>query len=80
MRVLKRPHPGLKIFLRPIDLNPSLGLYAVIPPNLRGAFDQRHQTLGGERWPVGVSEIRRNKPTGGPSRSVPARLPRVTGA
>ena len=22
-----------------------------IPPNLRGAFDQRHQTLGGERWP-----------------------------
>ena len=29
---------------------------------------------------MGVSEIRRNKPIGGPSRLVPARLPRVTGA
>ena len=35
---------------------------------------------GGERWPVGVSEIRRNKPIGGPSRLVPMRLPRITGA
>jgi hypothetical protein len=26
---------------------------AAIPPSLRGAFDQRLQTLGGERWPVG---------------------------
>jgi hypothetical protein len=29
---------------------------------------------------VGVSEIRRNKPIGGPSRLVPARQPRATGA
>ena len=29
---------------------------------------------------MGVSEIRRNKPISGPSRLVPARLPRVTGA
>ena len=35
---------------------------------------------GGERWLAGVSEIRRNKPASGPSRLVPARLPRATGA
>ena len=29
---------------------------------------------------MGVSEIRRNKPTSGPSRSVPVRQPRITGA
>ena len=29
---------------------------------------------GGERWLVGVSEIRRNKPISGPSRLVPAHL------
>ncbi len=29
---------------------------------------------------MGVSEIRRNKPIGGPSRLVPMRQPRITGA
>ena len=35
---------------------------------------------GGERWLVEASEMRRNDFTSGPSRLVPARLPRATGA
>jgi hypothetical protein len=34
-----------------------------IPPSLRGAFDQRLQTLGGERWPAGRWRCDANNPT-----------------
>ena len=50
-----------------------------IPPNLRGAFDQRHQTLGGERWLKGALEIRRKCPSSGPSRAVRVSKPGVLG-
>ena len=56
-------------------------LYIPIPSHSsEGRLISVVRCWGGERWPVGVSEIRRNKPIGGPSRLVPARLPRATGA
>jgi len=51
-----------------------------IPSPLRGAFDQRLQARGGTRWPVqGVGDATLAFCTGGPSRTVPARRPRVAG-
>ena len=35
---------------------------------------------GGERWLVGALEMRRKHPISGPSRLVPMRQPRITGA
>ena len=49
-------------------------------PSNEGRLISVVRCWGGERWLVGVSEIRRNKPISGPSRLVPARQPRVTGA
>ena len=62
----------LKIIL---DNNPVLGLYTRHPASIyEGRLISVVRRWGGQRWPVGVSEMRRNKPIGGPSRLVPAHL------
>ena len=37
--------------LEPVDYIPKVCIPMTIPPRYRGAFDQRLQTRGGERWP-----------------------------
>ncbi len=55
-----------------LDINPILGLHAPYPvPSNEGRLISVVRCWGGERWLVGVSEIRRNKPISGPSRLVP---------
>jgi hypothetical protein len=50
---------------------------AVMRSDTRADPDAAVGSASRERWPVGVSEIRRNKPIGGPSRAGSARTPRA---
>jgi len=60
------------IFLRIISLHPALAT--------EGRLIKRLLTRGGRRWPVGgAGDAAPIIPTGGPSRLVPARQPRVAG-
>ena len=55
-------------------------IYSISRPIYEGRLISVVRCWGGERWLVEASEMRRNDFTSGPSRWVPMRQPRITGA
>ena len=55
-------------------------IYSISRPIYEGRLISVVRCWGGERWLVRASEMRRNDFTSGPSRLVPMRQPRITGA